>query len=256
MLHAYATKMLLEFRLAITHSHTGSPMAEGARFGGISSKGNFMTKEISTFRMVLALWIAAAIAGCTTAPPTREGSNNASPPPTAPAATAVERDYLINSGDILEVSVWKEEGMERQVLVLPDGTFSFPLVGFIEAAGRSPADVQKTLVDRIKRFIPRPAVTVSVREVAGNSIFVLGYVTNPGEYKASRQLDVLQALSLAGGLTIRAKETDIKIVRRENGRQRIYPFNFIKFKNGEELETNILLNSGDTVIVPGGSFFQ
>jgi len=214
-----------------------------------------MTKQISIFRMVLAMWVAAAIAGCETAPSARSGASSAAPPPSAPAAAAVARDYLINPGDVLEVSVWKEEGMERQVLVLPDGTFSFPLVGFVEAAGQSPADVQKTLTGRLKRFISQPVVTVSVRDVAGNSIFVLGYVNHPGEYKASRQLDVLQALSLAGGLTVRAKETDIMVVRRENGRQTIYPFNFIKFKNGEELETNIILNSGDTVIVPGGSFF-
>jgi len=146
--------------------------------------------------------------------------------------------------------------MEREVLVLPDGTFSFPLVGFVEAAGHSPKDVQETLVDRIRRFIPQPVVTVSVREVTGNSVFVIGFVAKPGEYRASRQLDVLQALSLAGGLTVRANERDIKIVRRTDGRQTIYPFNFIEFKNGVGLETNIILKSGDTVIVPGNTFWQ
>lgn len=215
-----------------------------------------MTKKINILGAVMALSVAAAIAGCEVAPSAQLGTNNAPSPPSAPPAQAVERDYLINPGDVLEVSVWKEEGMEREVLVLPDGTFSFPLVGFIEAAGHSPADVQRTLSERIKRFIPVPVVTVSVREVAGNSVFVIGYVAKPGEYRANRQLDVLQALSLAGGLTVRANERDIRIVRRENGQQKIYPFNFTEFKNGLGLETNIILSSGDTVIVPGSGFWQ
>lgn len=218
-------------------------------------RGRLMTKKINIFRMAMLLSVAAAIAGCESVPATQPVTRAASPPPAA-APQAVERDYLINPGDVLEVSVWKEEGMDKEVLVLPDGTFAFPLVGFVDAAGHSPADVQKTLSERIKRFIPYPVVTVAVGEVSGNSVFVLGHVEKPGEYRASRPLDVLQALSLAGGLTIRANERDIKIVRRENGQQRIYPFNFIEFKNGLGLESNIILNSGDTVIVPGSSFWQ
>lgn len=215
-----------------------------------------MTKATILFRMVLALSVAVAITGCEVSSPVQQNPAS-SPPPLPVVSTQIEeRDYLINPGDVLEVSVWKEEGMEREVLVLPDGTFSFPLVGFIKAAGHSPADVQKTLTERIKRFIPYPVVTISVSEVAGNSVFVLGYVAKPGEYRASRQLDVLQALSLAGGLTIQANERDIQIVRRENGRQKIYLFNFTEIKKGLGLEANIILNSGDTIIVPGSGFWQ
>jgi polysaccharide export outer membrane protein len=206
--------------------------------------------------MLLALSVAVAVAGCDGGIPVPQILPSSPPPPPVASTQTEERDYLINPGDVLEVSVWKEEGMQREVLVLPDGTFSFPLVGFIKAAGRSPADVQKTLTERIKRFIPHPVVTISVSEVAGNSVFVLGYVKKPGEYRASRQLDVLQALSLAGGLTVQASEKSIKIIRRENGHQQIYPFNFTDVKNGVGLETNIILNSGDTVIVPGSGFFQ
>jgi len=216
-----------------------------------------MMKTKSSIWVVVALFLTVLIAGCEgVAPAARTGSAAAPASPQSAVSPVVEADYLINPGDILEVSVWKEEGMEREVLVLPDGTFSFPLVGFVEAAGHSPKDVQKTLSARIKPFIPYPVVTVSVREVAGNSVFVLGSVAKPGQYRASRQLDVLQALSLAGGLTAGANERDIKIVRRKNGRQTIHPFNFIEFKNGVGLETNIILESGDTVIVPGNSFWK
>lgn len=214
-----------------------------------------MAKAINIFRIVWALSVAVAIAGCEGALPAQQGSETALPPPPVASTQIEERDYLINPGDVLEISVWKEEGMEREVLVLPDGAISFPLVGFIKAAGHSPAEVQETLTERIERFIPYPVVTVSVREVAGNSVYVLGYVAKPGEYRASRRLDVLQALSLAGGLTRLANEKDIKIIRRENGHQRVYPFNYAEIKKGLGLEANIILNSGDTVIVPGSSFF-
>lgn len=215
-----------------------------------------MTKAINVLKTVLALSVAVAIAGCGGGPPVQQVSADSPLPPPAASTQIEERDYLINPGDILEISVWKEEGMEREVLILPDGTFSFPLVGFIKAAGLSPADVQETLTERIKRFIPYPVVTVSVSEVAGNSVYVLGYVAKPGEYRASRRLDVLQALSLAGGLTLPANKQGIKIIRRENGRQRVYPFNYAAIKEGIGLEANIILNSGDTVFVPGGGFFQ
>lgn len=216
-----------------------------------------MTKTISLCKFVLALSVVAAVSGCEgIVPVTSSDAATAAPPKPAVSTPPKNADYLINPGDMLDVSVWKEEGLERQVLVLPDGTFAFPLVGSIKAAGRSPADVQKTLSERIKRFIPYPVVTVSVREVAGNTIFVLGYVAKPGAYPATRHLDVLQALSLAGGLTPQANERNIEIVRRENGQQRIYPFNFADFKQGTGLEANIILDSGDTVIVPGGGFWQ
>ena len=186
----------------------------------------YMIKLICKLKILLFLLAALTLASCASPAPVRQVSADKSLP-ASPAATQIaDPDYLINSGDILEVSVWKEEDMEREVLVLPDGTFSFPLVGFIKAAGLTPADVQGTLTERIKRFIPYPVVTVSVKEVAGNSVYVLGYVAKPGEYTAGRQLDVLQALSLAGGLTVQANERNIMIIRRENGRQNIYPFNF------------------------------
>lgn len=109
-----------------------------------------MTKAINILKMVLALSVAIAIAGCEGGLPAQRGSAAALPSPAAAATQTEKRDYLINPGDVLEISVWKEEGMEREVLVLPDGVFSFPLVGFIKAAGHSPSEVQEMLTERIK----------------------------------------------------------------------------------------------------------
>jgi len=158
--------------------------------------------------------------------------------------------YELNPGDILEISVWKEEGLERQVLVLPDGMISFPLAGHIQAAGRTAEEVQKALTDRIKQYIPEPVITVSVPSVAGNKVYVIGQVNRPGEYPALHRIDVMQALSLAGGLTPFADQDGIKILRRETTKQVAYPFDYSAIEDGIKLELNIVLKSGDIVVVP------
>lgn len=158
--------------------------------------------------------------------------------------------YSLNPGDILEISVWKEEGLERQVLVLPDGMISFPLAGHIRAAGRSASEVQKALTERIKQYIPEPAITVSVQSVAGNKVYVIGQVNRPGEFPTTHRIDVMQALSLAGGLTAFADQDDIKVLRRENNKQIALPFDYSEVKRGNMLELNIVLKSGDIVVVP------
>ncbi len=168
----------------------------------------------------------------------------------ASVASAQERSYGLNPGDILSITVWKEEGLDREVLVLPDGKISFPLAGHLMAAGRSPEEVQKTLSERIEKYIPDPVITVSVRAVAGNKIFVIGQVRRPGEFQAGHRIDVMQALSQAGGLTPFADEDDIKVLRHENGEQITLPFDYSEVKEGRMLEMNIILNSGDVVVVP------
>ena len=117
------------------------------------------------------------------------------------AAIAQEKPYLLNPGDVLQVSVWKEEGLERDVLVLPDGTISFPLAGHVKAAGRSASDVQTELARLMQKYIPDLSITVSVRNLSGYKIYVIGQVNRPGEFLPGRRIDVMQALSGAGGLT-------------------------------------------------------
>ena len=108
--------------------------------------------------------------------------------------------YFIGPGDILEISVWKEEGLQKEVLVRPDGGISFPLVGEIQAGGKTTVQLQDTIVKNIKRYIPDPVVTISVLKINDNKIFVVGKVNRAGEFVATHYIDVMQALSMAGGL--------------------------------------------------------
>jgi polysaccharide export outer membrane protein len=165
------------------------------------------------------------------------------------SAIAEDRPYTLNPGDILEISVWKEEGLQREVLVLPDGTISFPLAGHIKARGRAPREIEKELVDRMRKYIPDMVVTVSVKLAAGYKVFVIGQVKQPGEYQATSFIDVMQALSRAGGLTPFAAENDIVVLRRESGKQVALPFDYGAVKRGQKLEQNIILKSGDVVVV-------
>lgn len=166
------------------------------------------------------------------------------------AAHAQTAGYGLNPGDVLRISVWKEEGLDHEVLVLPDGSISFPLAGHLNVAGRTALEVEQALIARIGEYIPDPAITVSVLNVSGNKIYVIGQVNRPGEFPVSQPIDVMQALSLAGGLTAFGDQDDIIILRREAGQRRVFPFDFSAVKRGEELETNIVLRSGDVVVVP------
>ncbi len=174
----------------------------------------------------------------------------AAPLAAATQAGATSEAYGVNPGDILAVTVWKEEDLQRQVLVLPDGMISFPLAGDIPAAGRSVAEIRAELTERLSRFIPDPVVTVTVEQALGNKYYVLGQVQRPGEFVVGSQLDVAQALAVAGGFTPFAQVNDIKILRREDGRLRAIEFRYGDIEKGKRLEQNFLLNPGDVVVVP------
>jgi len=161
-----------------------------------------------------------------------------------------EDAYKIQPGDVLEVSVWKEENMIRQVLVRPDGGMSFPLVGDLRAAGESVERLSETIAARLSKYIPDPVVTVSMQQLSGNKIYVVGKVNRPGEYVANSYVDVVQAIAMAGGMTAFAAVNKIKIVRRKGEELEAYPFRFSDIEKGTNLEQNIILMSGDIVVVP------
>ena len=169
-------------------------------------------------------------------------------PAQAPASSAV---YRIEPGDVLTISVWKEPDLQMDVLVRPDGGLSFPLAGDQHAAGRTVDELRQTLAERLRKYVPDPVVTVTVRQLGGNRIYVVGKVNRPGEFPFSRPLDVMQSLSLAGGGTSYAALNDIRILRRDaKGRQIAIPFRYEDVERGRHLEQNVLLETGDTVVVP------
>jgi polysaccharide biosynthesis/export protein len=159
-------------------------------------------------------------------------------------------DYLIGPEDVVVISVWKEEGLEQEVIVRPDGKLSFPLAGDVAAAGRTPEQVQRDIAAKIERYIPDPVVTVAVKQIGGNKIYVIGQVKKPGAYVIGRYVDVVQALTLAEGLTPFAAENSIKILRRQGTEEQVFPFEYAEVKKGRSLEQNIFLKGGDVVVVP------
>ncbi len=165
-------------------------------------------------------------------------------------AAPVDQGYHLGPEDIIQVSVWKDEQLTREVVVRPDGMFSFPLVGDIQAEDRTLEEIRADLVKRLTKYIPSPNVSVAVMKVMSYKVYVLGRVNKPGEYLIGHYTDVLQALSLAGGLTPFAAENDIKVMRRVRGEQYAIPFRYGDVRKGRDLDQNILLQRGDVVMVP------
>jgi polysaccharide export outer membrane protein len=158
--------------------------------------------------------------------------------------------YRLQPGDVVAVSVWKEQDLQREVLVRPDGALTFPLAGEVNVDGKTVEELRLALVERLSRYVPAPVVTVSVKEIGGNRVYVLGKVARPGEFPFSSPVDVMQALSLAGGATPYAQVNDIVILRRDNGGQQALHFRYGDVERGKNLQQNFLLQSGDTVVVP------
>jgi polysaccharide export outer membrane protein len=158
--------------------------------------------------------------------------------------------YTVKPGDTLEISVWKEPDLQRTVLVRPDGQFSFPLVGEVDARGKTVAELNKTVSDRLTKYISDAVVTISVQEIKGNKIYVLGQVNKPGEFIVNPSVNIMQALSMAGGMTPFAATNDIIVLRGQGAQQKGMAFRYNDVVRGRSLDTNIELLSGDIVVVP------
>jgi polysaccharide export outer membrane protein len=167
-------------------------------------------------------------------------------------ARAEDPAYTVKPGDTLAIAVWKEPDLTGNAfLVRPDGTFTFPLVGQIDARGKGVVELQTLLTTRIRKYIADPVVTVSVQEIKGNKIYVIGQVTKPGDFIVNPRVNVMQALSMAGGTTAFASLKDIMILRRTpDGQQSALPFHYNDVVHGKDLQQNIDLQAGDIVVVP------
>jgi polysaccharide export outer membrane protein len=165
-------------------------------------------------------------------------------------AGGAEPGYLVQPGDVLQIAVWKETDLTADVLVRPDGGISFPLAGELPAAGHTVAELTAMLETRIRKLEPDAVVTVVVKAATGNRVYVIGKVNRPGDFPLTGSMDVMQALSLAGGATPFADTNGIRILRRDGKGQSSIAFRYGDVEHGRKLEQNILLQSGDTVVVP------
>lgn len=159
--------------------------------------------------------------------------------------------YRLNPGDKLEITVWQEENLKSEVIVLPDGTISFPLAGHVPAAGKTTVELVGLLRERLGRFMPVPEINIRLMAAEGNIAYVVGEVVHPGAIIMKGPMDVMQALSMVGGLTEFARKNSILVLRRgQDGHSETFPFEYNEVMDGEHLELNIPLRSGDTVVVP------
>jgi polysaccharide export outer membrane protein len=166
---------------------------------------------------------------------------------TAVAATPA---YQLSPGDSILVSVWREEALQKEVRVLPDGSVTLPLAGRIEVGGLGAPEVATLIATKLKDFLPDPNVTVVISSIEGNRAYVLGKVPKPGPVVMAGPMTVLQALSMAGGLDKFADEGAIKVVRRKGDAQEILQVAYKDLISGRDMTTNLLLKAGDTLIVP------
>jgi len=174
------------------------------------------------------------------------------PAPALEAAvpSIAEPDYRIGPGDQLSIEVWKDKDLARLVTVLPDGKVAYPMVGEVVAAGKTVAQLQKEIEGKLSLYVKGAVITVEVRQVNSLQIYVLGRVKTPGRILLTSNIDILQALGVAGGPDQFAKLSRIRVYRREGGNTVIIPFDYDDVVAGKNLESNILLRRGDVVIVP------
>ena len=195
-----------------------------------------MLRSLTSCAILLAL--AAAASACAPAPTYNWPAENA-------------LGYRLGPGDVLKVNVWKHDELSQQVTVRPDGAFSMPLLGDVPASGRSVNEVTTDMQARLKQYFQeQPPVTVQVAEVHSYRIYVVGEVQKGGEFTPSGEVTVLHGLALAGGFTRFANPDRIVIVRRDARGERRIPFDYSAVVEKGDLQQNLALQTGDTVIVP------
>jgi polysaccharide biosynthesis/export protein len=183
-----------------------------------------------------------------------QDNNKKSDPPataaSAPVAATTDPNYLIGPQDVLDINVWKEAELTRQVPVRPDGKISIPLLNDVQAAGLTPQQLSEEITTGLKKYITDPQVTVIVNTINSQRIYILGEVNRAGAYPLLPAMTAVQALSSAGGFTPYASIKKIYIMRMEDGRQVKFPLNYKDVVAGRAPQQNILLKAGDTIVVP------
>ena len=166
------------------------------------------------------------------------------------SSTAADKFYLLGSGDVLEISVWKDPELTKQVIVPPDGIISFPLINSINVKNLNVDSLRQSIAQRLSEFIPDATVSVMLLEVNSLKAYVIGKVNSPGEFSINLETNVMQILAKAGGLTPFASGGNINILRRQENKIVKIPFDYGDVEKGKNLEQNIILSPGDVVVVP------
>jgi polysaccharide export outer membrane protein len=171
-------------------------------------------------------------------------------PTGSPKSATDDPSYVIGQDDVLDISVWKEPEVSRQVPVRPDGKISLPLLNDVQAAGLTPMQLQAQLSEKLKKFLTEPQVTVIVTAINSRRVYMMGEINRPGAIPLAPNMTVLQAISTAGGLSQFANSSKIQVLRTENGKQVTYFFNYKDVIRGLKTDQNIVLKPGDSIVVP------
>jgi len=158
--------------------------------------------------------------------------------------------YIIGPEDVLKINVWKEPELSLSVPVRTDGKISLPLINDVQVVGSTPIELKEELTKRLSKYIENPTVSVIVEQVNSLKIFIVGNVNQPGVFDVKREVNVLQAISMAGGFNEWAKKRKIKIFRKHGGIEKVIKVNYNKIISGKHPELNIPLQPGDTIVVP------
>lgn len=205
--------------------------------------------------LLMGLYLASAGTQGQEAPKASEQQATA-PKSSSKSATAASQipsndtEYKIGAQDVLRIDVWKEPDISRQVPVRPDGKITLPLLNDVQAAGLTPMQLSVEITEALKKFLTTPQVTVTVSDINSRRIYVTGEVSHAGSFPLLPNMTALQALTSAGGFTQFAKLKNIYILRNVDGKQITYPFNYKEVLKGHNTEQNILLQSGDLIVVP------
>jgi polysaccharide biosynthesis/export protein len=198
----------------------------------------------------VALAVPAYAQEATNGAKNSDSAISASTTQTAHKPATQDPSYVIGPQDVLDIDVWKEKELTRTVPVRPDGKISLPLLNDVQAGGLTPTQLADQLTERLKKYITDPQVTVIVTQINSQRVYLLGEVTRPGAYPLLPGMNVLQAISSAGGFTIFANTKNVYVLRRENGKQEKFPFNYKDVIDGKRPGENIVLRAGDQIVVP------
>jgi polysaccharide export outer membrane protein len=214
-------------------------------------------KYVSALGSLLILIGCNLIAQAPASQPTDDGTSG----PAAAALTAQstkstaakphDNIFVIGADDVLAINVWKEPDLSRSIPVRSDGMISLPLVGEVLAAGRTPLELEKEIVTRLRNYVTEPEVTVMVQQINSEKFNILGQVTKPGSYPLTATTTIVDAIAIAGGFRDFAKKKGIYILRHApDGSEFRISFNYQEFIKGKNSTQNIMLQPHDTVIVP------
>ena len=200
-------------------------------------------------KTVIRALSSALVLGLAAATPYAQSPATAAAP-TSAVALAPPSDYVIGPDDQLSVVFWHDKELSAEVIVRPDGKISLPLLNDVQASGLTPEQLRVNVTEAAKRFVEDPTASIVVKQINSRKVFIIGSVEKPGTYPLTGPTTVLQLIATAAGIKEYADSRKIVVLRNEAGRSATIPFNYKDVIAQKNLEQNILLRPGDTVIVP------